>query len=70
MRRSTRRPLSHGLAAKEAGADALMVTPVHYVFHPTDEGVVDYYRRIGEAVGLPIIIYNVVPWATISPTWP
>lgn len=58
--------LRHGKAAKEAGADALMVTPVHYVFQPTEEGTIDYYRRIGEAIGLPIIIYNVIPWANIS----
>jgi 4-hydroxy-tetrahydrodipicolinate synthase len=42
------------------------VTPVHYVFHPTEKGMLDYYKRIGEAVGLPIIAYNVIPWATIS----
>lgn len=58
--------LRHGRAAKEAGADALMVTPVHYVFQPTEEGTIDYYRRIGEALGLPIVIYNVIPWANIS----
>ncbi|RJS86408.1 dihydrodipicolinate synthase family protein [Candidatus Bathyarchaeota archaeon] len=55
-----------GLAAKAAGADGLMVTPVHYVFKPTDEGNIDYYRRIADAVGLPIVIYNVIPWNTIS----
>jgi len=43
-----------------------MVTPVHYVFKPTDEGNIDYYRRIADAVGLPIVIYNVIPWNTIS----
>lgn len=58
--------LKHGRAAKEAGADALMVTPVHYVFQPTEEGTLDYYRRIGEALNLPIVIYNVIPWANIS----
>lgn len=55
-----------GMAAKEAGADALMVTPVHYVFNPADEGTIDYYRRIGDAVGLPIVMYNVIPWNIIS----
>lgn len=58
--------LKHGRAAREGGADALMVTPVHYVFQPTEEGTLDYFRRIGEAIGLPIVIYNVIPWANIS----
>jgi 4-hydroxy-tetrahydrodipicolinate synthase len=58
--------LRHGKAAKDGGADALMVTPVHYVFQPTERGTIEYYRRIGEALGLPIVIYNVVPWANIS----
>lgn len=58
--------LRHARAAKEAGADALMVTPVHYVFQPTEEGALDYFKRIGEALDLPIVIYNVVPWANIS----
>jgi len=55
-----------GMAAKKSGADGLMVTPVHYVFSPTSEGTVEYYRRIGETIGLPIVIYNVIPWNVIS----
>lgn len=58
--------VSHARAAKENGADALMVTPVHYVFHPTDEGSVAFYKSIGDATDLPIIIYNVVPWNTVT----
>jgi 4-hydroxy-tetrahydrodipicolinate synthase len=54
-----------GLAAREAGADGLMVTPVHYVFKPTEEGNIDYYRRIADAVELPIVIYNVIPWNVV-----
>jgi 4-hydroxy-tetrahydrodipicolinate synthase len=64
---STREVIRYGRALREAGADALQVTPVHYLFSPTEEGTIDYYRRIGEAVGLPILIYNVIPWNTISP---
>lgn len=54
-----------GLAAREAGADGLMVTPVHYVFRPTEEGNIDYYRRIAKTVRLPIVIYNVIPWNVV-----
>ncbi|MGQ9680034.1 MAG: dihydrodipicolinate synthase family protein [Candidatus Bathyarchaeia archaeon] len=63
---STRMAIKHGLSAKENGADALMVTPFHYIFHPTSEGMIDYYRKIGDNVGLPIVIYNVIPWNTVS----
>ncbi len=58
--------IARGLAARKAAADALMVTPVHYVFKPTDDGNFEYYQRICEVVGLPILIYNVIPWNTIS----
>jgi len=63
---STKTALMHAKKAKEAGADALMVTPVHYVFLPTSEGLYDYFKRIGEETRLPIIIYNVIPWVTVS----
>ena len=67
IRDSTREVIRYGLALRDAGADALQITPVHYLFTPTEAGMIDYYRRIGEAVGLPILIYNVIPWNTISP---
>lgn len=52
--------------AREAGVDALQITPPHYLFPPGPDDVVEYYRAIVEAARLPIIIYNVVPWATID----
>ncbi len=58
--------LNLGMAAKKAGADALMVTPVHYVFLPTEEGTIQYFKQIGETLNLPIIIYNVIQWNTVS----
>lgn len=62
----TREAVSFGLAAREAGAVAVQVTPVHYIV-PSEDGLVEYYRVIGERVGLPIIIYDVVPRVYISP---
>lgn len=53
-------------AAREAGVDALQITPPHYLFPPGPDDVVEYYRAITQASGLPVIIYNVVPWATID----
>jgi 4-hydroxy-tetrahydrodipicolinate synthase len=53
-------------AARDAGVDALQITPPHYLFPPGPDDVVDYYRAIVDASGLPVIVYNVVPWATID----
>jgi 4-hydroxy-tetrahydrodipicolinate synthase len=67
IRDSTRDVIRYGQALRAVGVDALQITPVHYLFNPGEEGNVSYYERIGRDVGLPIIIYNVVPWNTISP---
>lgn len=67
IRDSTRDVVRYGQALREVGVDAIQVTPVHYLFAPTEDGQYAYYERIGREVGLPIIIYNVVPWNTIGP---
>jgi len=67
IRNSTRAAIRTALCAKEAGANALMVTPVSYnVLVPDDEGNYAFYQEIASQVGLPIVIYNVVPQNTIS----
>ena len=67
IRNSTSAAVKAGLAAKAAGADALMVTPVSYnVLVPDDVGNYAFYKDISEQVEIPIIIYNVVPQNTIS----
>ncbi len=44
--------------ARDAGADgALMITP--YYNKPTQEGVYQHYKKIAEAVDIPIILYTV-----------
>lgn len=66
IRNSTRDAIRAGVAAREAGADALMVTPTYY--HGAGRrGNVAYYREIAAAIGLPIIIYNVIAGNPISP---
>lgn len=68
MRTCTRDAVNAGIKAKEAGADAIMVTPTAYnVLVPNEEGMFDFYKTISEKVKLPIIIYNVIPQNTISP---
>lgn len=49
-----------GLDAKAVGADALRITPVFY-HGATEQENYEFFREIGEAVRLPVIIYNVVP---------
>jgi 4-hydroxy-tetrahydrodipicolinate synthase len=65
IQNSTAQAVRYGRALKVVGVDALQITPVHYVFSPSEEDTVDYYERIGNSVELPIVVYNVVPWALI-----
>ena len=68
MRTCTRDAVAAGLAAKEAGADAVMVTPTAYnVLVPDEEGMFDFYHTISKEVQLLVIIYNVIPQNTITP---
>lgn len=66
IKNSTENAIRSALVAKEAGADALLVTPVFY-FGATLEGNYEYYNSIAEATKLPIIIYNVIPTNQITP---
>jgi dihydrodipicolinate synthase/N-acetylneuraminate lyase len=66
IRNSTRDVIRAGLDAKAAGADVLLVTPVYY-HGATEQENCDFFRDIGEAVRLPVIIYNVVPGNIITP---
>src|SRR5829696_1020969 len=54
--------------AEVAGADALMVLPPSFV-KPDQASLFDYYRRIGEAVGIPVIIQD-APQLTGVPMGP
>lgn len=55
-----------GEAARRAGVDFLQVTPPHYLWVPSVKGLVQHFARIGEALELPIMIYNVIPWVDID----
>jgi 4-hydroxy-tetrahydrodipicolinate synthase len=44
--------------AREAGADALLLSPPPYN-KPTQQGIVAHYRRVMDAADLPTVVYNV-----------
>jgi 4-hydroxy-tetrahydrodipicolinate synthase len=64
---STASAVERGLAVKDLGVAALQVTPVHYLFRPDDDAMVKHFDTLASRTGLPIIIYNVVPWTYLSP---
>ncbi|GIL28189.1 dihydrodipicolinate synthase family protein [Actinocatenispora comari] len=68
IRDSTAEVIRYGNLLRETGVDALQVTPVHYLFQPDEENTIAYYRRISEETGLPVLIYNVIPYALIPAT--
>ena len=43
--------------AQDLGADGLMIIPPYY-YTPTEEEIFAYYRAIGDAVSIPIMLYN------------
>lgn len=65
---STQSAIERARAVGDLGVAALQVTPVHYVFRPDDDAMVRHFSTIAQASGIPVIIYNVVPWSYLSPT--
>ena len=64
---STRESVQRGQIIRDSGVVALQVTPVHYVFKPTDDGTVEHFRTLTTETDMPVIIYNVIPWNYLSP---
>jgi len=51
--------------AEKAGADAvLVVTP--YYNKPTQEGMYHHFKAVNDAIGIPIIIYNIPPRSVVD----
>jgi 4-hydroxy-tetrahydrodipicolinate synthase len=62
---STKEAIELAQHAEKAGADAvLVVTP--YYNKPTQEGLYQHYKAINDAIGIPIIIYNIPPRSVID----
>ncbi|MEO2003377.1 MAG: dihydrodipicolinate synthase family protein [Candidatus Poribacteria bacterium] len=64
---STQAAIERGKLVADLGVAALQVTPVHYLFRPSDAGTIDFFGTLGEGAGLDVLIYNVIPWAYLSP---
>jgi 4-hydroxy-tetrahydrodipicolinate synthase len=55
---STAEAISFSQHAEKIGADALLIVTPYYN-KPTQEGLYRHFEAINDAVGLPIIIYNI-----------
>jgi 4-hydroxy-tetrahydrodipicolinate synthase len=62
---STREAIALAKHAEKAGADAvLVVTP--YYNKPTQEGMYQHFKAVNDAIGIPIIIYNIPPRSVVD----
>src|SRR5881275_1723590 len=62
---STKEAIDLAEHAEKAGADAvLVVTP--YYNKPTQEGMYQHFKAINDAIGIPVIIYNIPPRSVID----
>jgi 4-hydroxy-tetrahydrodipicolinate synthase len=62
---NTREAISLAVHAEKAGADGLLVVTPYYN-KPSQEGMYHHFKAINDAVGLPIIIYNIPPRAVVD----
>ncbi|MGM4922832.1 4-hydroxy-tetrahydrodipicolinate synthase [Tardiphaga sp. 804_B3_N1_9] len=62
---STKEAVALAKHAEKAGADAvLVVTP--YYNKPTQEGMYQHFKAVNDAIGIPIIIYNIPPRSVVD----
>ncbi len=64
---STSEVISRGMSVKKFNIEALQITPPNYLFKPDDDSMVNHFKEIYAECGVPILIYNVVPWCYLSP---
>ena len=64
---STRQAIERARVLADLPLAALQVTLVHYLFRPSDEMMLRHFAAVADAVDLPVLIYNVVPWSYFSP---
>ena len=64
----TRVAIANVAAAKEAGADAVLMVPPYYN-RPSQEGIFRHFEAVGRNAALPIVLYN-VPGRTVTDIQP
>ena len=62
---STRSTVELSKHAEAAGADALLIVPPYYM-SPTPEQTMDHFRRIAEAVSIPVVLYHNIPLTCVD----
>ncbi len=62
---STREAVELARHAEKAGADGVLVV-VPYYNKPTQEGLFQHFKAVNDAIGIPIIIYNIPPRSVID----
>lgn len=65
----TRDAVAYAKEAERFGADGIMVIPPYYS-SPTEDELFEHYRQIGEAISLPVMIYNNPATANVDLTPP
>ena len=59
---STQEAVTRAKMLEGLNVAAMQVTPVHYLFKPDAEATIEHFRTIYQETGIPILIYNVIPW--------
>src|ERR1700751_59451 len=62
---STKEAIELAEHAEKAGADAVLVGAPYYN-KPTQEGLYQHFKAINDAIGIPIMIYNIPPRSVID----
>jgi len=62
---STRLTIELSRHAESAGANALLIVPPYYMA-PTPSQTMDHFRRIAEAVSIPVVLYHNIPLTGIN----
>jgi 4-hydroxy-tetrahydrodipicolinate synthase len=62
---TTRTTIELSRHAESAGADALLIVPPYYM-SPTVVQTMDHYRRVRDAVSIPIILYHNIPLTNVD----
>jgi 4-hydroxy-tetrahydrodipicolinate synthase len=62
---NTAEAIDLAIHAEKAGADALLVVTPYYN-KPTQEGLFQHFKSVNDAVGIPVIIYNIPPRSVVD----